>query len=270
MSAGAAACGGGMTQLQSRPLDGPVTVDASQSEWWGALSEIGSDLSVGFRNDADYLYLSLMTNDQKLVDQMMLQGMVVWFDPTGQKTESFGVRFPLGMLAAGPPGSGLGTGARPGGLPSAGELGAGELDPATRDRIYERSMSGGSVLTAAGDTVRIESGSGIEFKGRADYGGFTYELRVPLRAGPERPYAIGAEPGQTIAIGFTTPEIDRDELFERAREREGAEGGGPPSGGAPPGAGGGRPPGGFGAQGFSMPSPLEEWTLVTLASVRAR
>lgn len=229
-----------MAKIQSRPLDGPIVVDANQSEWWGALTDIGSDLSVGFRNDAEYLYVSIMTSDEDLVNQLMLEGLVVWFDPTGQKAESFGIRFPLGVL-----------------------------DPATRERMYERSMSGGRVLTPGGDTVRIESSSGIEFEGRADYGGFIYELRVPLRSGPEQPYAIGAEPGQTIAIGFTTPEIDMDELFERAGQRGG---GAPPGGSAggrpqPGGVSGGGPggPGGGGARGFSLPSPLEKWTSVTLA-----
>lgn len=268
MSAAAVgACGGGMAALQSRPLDEPVTVDASQSEWWGALTEIGSDLSVGFRNDAEYLYLTLTTDDEDLVNQIMFQGLVVWFDPTGQKAESFGIRFPLGALAAGPPGSGPGGGIGAGRQPGAGAIDGGELDPVTRDAMYERSMSGGSVLTASGDTVRIASGSAIEFEGRAEYGGFVYELRAPLRTGPETPYAIGAEPGQTIAIGFTTPEIDMDELYDRARE-SGDGGGGRPSGGAgrPSGGGfGGGPPGG-GGRGFSIPSPLEEWTSVTLAN----
>ena len=62
-----AACGGGMTELQSRPLDGPISIDASQSEWWGVLADIGSDLTAGFRNDADYLYLTLTTDDEDLV-----------------------------------------------------------------------------------------------------------------------------------------------------------------------------------------------------------
>lgn len=262
----AGACAGGMTEIASRPIAEPINVDANQREWWGSLTEIGSDLSIGIRNDADDLYLSLMTSDRELVDQMMFQGLVVWFDPGGQKAESFGVRFPLGVMADGRPGS-LGAGGGPtAGAPPEG-LRPGELDPATRDRMYERSLAGGNLLVAPGDTIRITDEMGIAFEGRAEYGGFTYELRVPLRTGPGRPYAIGAEPGQTIAIGFATPEVDMDALLDRAAERSSAD---RPAGSAAgqPGGFGGRP-GGLAGPGFSLPSPLEEWALVTLAAASA-
>jgi hypothetical protein len=115
-------------------------------------------------------------------------------------------------------------------------------------------------LTAS-DTVRVESGSGIDVEGRAENGRFVYELKVPLREGPGRRYAIGAGPGDTIGIGFVTPETDPQYIPEPAV----AEAPGGASRQPPPGGFGVGPPGGRGGPGVSLPSPLEEWVSVTLA-----
>jgi hypothetical protein len=100
-------------------------------------------------------------------------------------------------------------------------------------------------------------------------GWFICELKAPLYKSDDHPYAVGAEPDKKIAMGFTTPEIDRDGVMKAMRP-QGAmpgdmDGGGEDGfgGGMGGGARGGPPSGMTGAR--RMMQSLELWTKVALA-----
>ena len=94
-------CGGTET-LQSKSLDRDITVDGAVADWQGALTPIEKkNLSLGLLNDGEFLYVSLVSRDRQVVSQMMSRGFTIWFDAEGGKEKTFGIRFPLGLMASG-------------------------------------------------------------------------------------------------------------------------------------------------------------------------
>ena len=59
------------------------------------------NVSVGFFNDQDYLYVSLISSARYPQRQFMARGFTIWFDPDGGKNKELGIKFPLGMMEVG-------------------------------------------------------------------------------------------------------------------------------------------------------------------------
>jgi hypothetical protein len=98
-------------------------------------------------------------------------------------------------------------------------------------------------------------------------GHFVCEIQIPLKSAQGRPYAIGAEVGKELSMGFEMGELDREKMRERMRSGGGPFGGGRPPGGMPPGGGrSGGFPGGRQDGGMRMSNPFKVWMHVTLAT----
>jgi len=81
----------------SLPRTKEIKVDGRTDDWLGSLSIIeDGNVSVGFLNDRENLYICLMLEEDFLQGQVMRQGLTVWFDPKGGKEKSLGLRYPLG------------------------------------------------------------------------------------------------------------------------------------------------------------------------------
>ncbi|MEX0600455.1 MAG: hypothetical protein WD021_04095 [Rhodothermales bacterium] len=237
---------GSTVALESSTPDEPVTVDASLAEWPGKLQRIdGENLSVGVQNDGDYLYVSMSTRDLRKIGQIMQQGMVLWIDPAGGKAETFGLRYPVGI-----------AGSEDGGRRLSDDMAA------NRVRI-ERSMQEVELIAGDGQRSRRSKDAvpGILLHAEVDQSLFTYEARIPLAPGEGIIYAIGTEPGRTIGVGLTTPEMEGQNLAQQ-----------PGSGGLPAGTlssadGRGR----YGSQSgrapiSTLPASMSHWLTVTLVA----
>ena len=253
-----AGCGG--MRLESVWSDEAVTIDGVPLEWSGATTWVESpNVAIGVKNDADYLYLCVSSPLRQIATEIAMRGFTVWLDAKGKKGKTFGIRCPVG--------------------PTMGTRDPGEMHEMARDHtkfmgmVVERLKGAGKVLEILGPdeagSVRLTAGEapGIDVALGYHNGRMVYELRVPLRRDPEHPYAIGSEGRGRIGVGFTTPEIDREEMMAgmRGERPGGARGGGPPPGGAPGsmpgGPGAGRGPSGPG----SMPQPIDIWAKIDLA-----
>ncbi|MGC8897644.1 MAG: hypothetical protein ACP5ON_05330 [Bacteroidota bacterium] len=53
------------------------------------------NLVVDLRNDNEYLYLSLATNDRLTQQQIVRFGLTVWFDYQGNEAKRFGIHYPI-------------------------------------------------------------------------------------------------------------------------------------------------------------------------------
>lgn len=265
--------------LQSRSLDRDINIDGSEADWRDALTPVQKEkITVGFLNDEDYLYLTLLSTDEGVLQQVMLQGMTVWFDPAGEKEKAVGVRFPLGLLEAG---GGFGPGARRGqGEPPLEGWRPGEDVGLLRRAFSDEMLQELDLLREDGnEQMRMprEAVPGLSAYASIQNGTFIYEMKIPIRANGEQVFAVGASPGQEIGIGFETPEIERPQMGTPGGRPRGGGGmpGGAPPGGAPPGGGmgmpgAGMPPGGGGRPGGGAPGqqdPLKAWVKVTLAEV---
>jgi hypothetical protein len=282
-----AGCGG--EKFWSRWSGGPVTIDAQNTEWDGAITYFEDEqISVGLQNDDSYLYVALFTEDRAALAQVLTGGFTIWFDPTGKKEKQFGIKYPRTLkeeerrLLLPPPG----RGSKPD-----------SLGPVFKDLPKELEIvdpKGG-----AGHVLKLGEG-GIEVAMNLSKGLLAFELKVPFHMTAETPYAIGASEKGTLAVGIETAQMTRP--AGRPKGGRGAEGlggdmgegdaasgmGGGPGGGGPgggmgggPGGGGmgGGPGGGMGGPGGRGPGgpggrpgasePLNLWISVLLSTAPA-
>ena len=168
--------------------DTAVDVDGSLAEW-PHLERVGAGPLVGARNDGSALYLAVASNDVT-VRQQIATGLIVWFDRTGGRAQTFGLWLE-------------GVSPRPlaGATPDASSNG--ELDRIAQNTLDRFDLLGPARnqrrLIDAPAAVGISLASGIEDRS------VVYELKVPLEKTPATPHAVGAAPGASIGIGFETP-----------------------------------------------------------------
>jgi hypothetical protein len=75
-------------ELSSVWRDREIRVDGSDAEWQGATAYIkGTNVSLGIRNDSEYLYTCVIAMDRQVKMQMMASGFTVWFDPAGERAK---------------------------------------------------------------------------------------------------------------------------------------------------------------------------------------
>jgi hypothetical protein len=229
-------------QMTSSWNDKTITIDGSDADWGTSLNPVAhSPVAVGIRNDGEFLYVCLSTQDPFLQAQILNRGLTLWFDPKGGEEEAFGIHFPL----------------------------RGENTPrwnpreplATNFRFFQPSFQ---ELALLGPEDQQEIFSVLQVKGikvtlGASEKSLVYELQVPLRSSAEMPHAVGIIENHILGIGFQTPEFGSDRVqgpSGRASARTG--------GGRRGGSGGG----GAGADlaGANRPEPLDLWTKVVLIS----
>jgi hypothetical protein len=189
---------------------------------------------LGVVNDADYLYMCVMTSRRPLQRQIMASGFTVWFEQGQSKDGSVGIRYPIGLVPSGAMASASSPPREPGEKPS--------LDSET----LAASLATLEILgEGEGETRRVPLGSipGLEVtvNGREDW--FTYELKFPLRSVEPGALALSRNPGEEVTMRLVSERPDRGEM----RERMGGQGGPPSDGSGFPGGGGlrggnGRPP----------------------------
>ncbi len=262
LALGLAGCAGIPTyKVESRPLGGPITIDGKDDDWRGNLYySVQGQFSLGFINDQQNLYVCLVVTDPYKRAQILRRGLVLWIDPKGGQARTFGLRFPMGPAAGA-------SATRPEGRP---EVPA-SIEPEDEfgQAVSSESWTEFGVITAKSQMpllVKTEDGKGLEIKASAPVGMFVYELKIPLRNSDQAPWAVGAQPGQTISLGFETGKFSAGPMSRDFGGRGGMGGrGGFPGGGGygRPGTGGEGERGGFG-RGIQIPEDLKVWAVVKL------
>jgi len=248
-------------QARSQWPKTPIKVDGMTDDWRGALAFVeDGDVSLGFHNDQNNLYICLLVANETTRNQIMRGGLTVWFDPKGGKEKTAGIRYPAG--------------GRPGASPM-DEPPPGEPD---RDEGFERPSAPGEdappggaldeieILGSgdgAGRRVKLEEAGGVEVKVEPESGLLIYELKIPLAREAGAAVAIGVKPGATVGVGFETakPRMGGRDFGGRGSGRGGM--------GGMPGGGGGRFGGGRGPGSFDLPKPIKIWTVLRLSSREA-
>ncbi len=253
----------GLVSSWARP---DVAVDGQQTEWQGLLQQPeGQSVAWGVMNDADYLYVTLSSLDQRTLMQIMSRGLTVWFDTQGRNRTVLGVRYPIGAVTMGLQEEGFGQRNR--------------RRQSNPEELLEQMMGAELWIEVTGpekgDLARIIRGGegGIQVDLASKLGQFVYELRIPLDTSSENPHALGVTPGETIGIGFVAGGGGRGN-FSRPGGG-GFRGMGRPGG--DPRGGMGRPGGGLRLDGGrdgdyrgQRSRPLNVWFRVTLATPAAQ
>ncbi len=234
-----------------------VQVDG-RIEDWSRLTVLDKGPAVAAANDAEFLFLVISATDPEM-RRTLERGLVLWIDPTGTKKPDAGFQLPAMTRGRGfGPGSDTldpdGSAAKPAAIEQLDVLGPGQ----------QRHL------------VPLTTALGIAAASAMDQGAVVFEMRVPLAASPEHPYAVGVAPGQSFGLGLFTPEVPKSGAGgdERGRGRVGGGmggGGGYGGGGRSGGYGGGRRGGGGGsapAGGFAGEpvKPIKIWTKLQLAA----
>jgi len=228
-------------KLDSRWSPEQINIDGDESDWQGALTYLdGKNVSLGIKNDGEFLYICLVSTDRMLQRQMMMRGLTAWFDPDGGKKKTFGIRFPIGMIDTGMMFSGRGRGGDPEGMQEGFSRSLAELELIWPEEERRTRLP---IANAQGITAVIGD--------RMDK--LVYEIKVPLKKSENLPYAIGIRDGKRLGMGLETEQIDRKAM----RERMGRGGSGGGRRGGRGGFGGGRS-GGAG-QRPQMPERFKLW-----------
>lgn len=229
-------------KLKCSRAENAITIDGVNKEWIGQLKVIKkTDLAVGVKRDQEFLYLAVLFSESPYQDQVLNQGMTVWFDPDGGKNETIGINFPSRSM----------------GEPDFREPDnheENESEPPEKPGRKNLDEAEYFLVLGPGKNQRTQMGfsEGEIIQVRAAENGQTmfYELRIPLEQSDAQPYGIGVKPGKKLGIGLKLADLDSMRGRERNLSRDrGGMGGGMPGGmggGAPGGMGGGREGGGMG------------------------
>lgn len=241
-------------KLASSWNNNEVVIDGLATEWRSHFFYLEDfQISLGLRNDADFLYLCLMAPEGQFQRQMVGLGLMVWLESEDGK--KLGIHYPIGLRSYGrrtPVDRGE-TG-DPDASATAVEQALETLELFGPDKEGRQVFA---VLEAPGISVRVgrSGGSGI------------YELKVPLRVSREYPYAAGAGAGSMVTLGIETGKVE-GEMRQGERHGGGRRGGGwGRRGGGSPGGGGrkaGEPDTARGRR--DQPKPVSFWTRVQLSA----
>lgn len=257
--------------ITSQWRDRDLSIDGDSGDWPGPLRPVEENhpLMAAAMNDGQYLYLVLSTSDSAERRQILRQGLVVWFDPSGGDKKHFGVKYPVGMPPEERPnrgGGGYRRGPGGGGRPpvdSHDPSSAGapdQVEPTDRLEVYgPQKDDAHSFVTEMAPGITVKTG-------QAD-GYLVYELKVPLSKTADSPYAIEAKPGALIGFGIETPKMEHPAGEGRGGGGGGFGGFGGGMGGRGGGGGmGGHGGGGMGGRGqYEQPKPLKSWATIQLA-----
>ena len=278
------------------------TVDGKLTEWSAPLVTLGATpLSLGVRNDGQFVYIALASSDQATRMMLGAAGFTVWMDPSGKNKKSFGITVPPAIAGGrgmrgrgpggGPPPDQSGAPAQPGqeGQKEPGQGGPGGPGGPAVGAITSIEVIGASKDDKRRFELAYARTIGLDVAARAAEGVLVYELRVPLAVTEAQPYGVKSSPGATIGLGIETsqPPEPTGGRFGGAGAKTGAGGdptggggggrgglpppgmggggaGGMGGGGGQPGGMGGGPPGG-GREGMREMKPIKVWTVVQLA-----
>lgn len=227
-------------QLASRWSPAPIVVDGDADEWRGIVFQYfdNDNSALGIMNDADNLYLIVLSRDEATIRQMERRGVTVWISPDGKKKKQYGLRYRGGMAKARMDQRERAGDARPPQMPEGREEIREEqarlrkiievFDNKQTREIPAAGEQGPAAATAFGNDV------------------YSCEFLIPITADSGRYSLRLTEPGNLalgIHIGYVS-DADKAQMKERFKERDGEPrmGGMPPGGFGGGGMTGGRPP----------------------------
>jgi hypothetical protein len=258
---GVLVAGCGSEEVVSVSLDREITVDGDSDDWQGILRfNEDANLSYGLANDENVMYIVIVVGDRDVRRQIIMSGLYLWFDPAGEESRRFGLRFPIGLQE------------------DVEDMMAmmREQDPNKLAESFDETVKEFLVIGPHDTDWRragVNTVDGIEMAATADASKLVLEFMVPVTNDGQYGYGIGAVPGDAISLGVQTPEFDRDAMRQQMQSDAGGRGGKGGGGGGAHGGGGrgGGGRGGMGGGGTSgtqrpdVPDPIKVWTTVRLA-----
>ena len=241
--------------------DESMTIDGEISEWQAAMQyDEKLDASYGFQNDDEFLYVALETGNPALQRQLLMSGLVIWVNDTGDKTKDIGFKFPRGLMERQRPSRDV-----------MGAITNPQVDDQRRQYLLDHNFRDLQVLDPKDKNLGIythkeAAAYNIQFDLSMARGLMIYELKIPLKCTAKHPWDFTAV--SKAGIGFATPQMDFSQfggrrpmggnMMEASQGNGGGRGGG--MGGDMSGGMGGGMRGGFGQS-----KPINVWVSAILA-----
>ncbi len=209
---------GSTAQLQSTWNNDEIKIDGNSSEWQSSAFMVEDEgVILNFKNDNEFLYLCLITNNRGKIAQMMRSGFIVWFDSNPDESKVFGIKYPMQVSL---------------------------LDRDERREFNKEIFRDGDMKNHFVKMIEdakefqilnekyfplgqlpIENNEGIKVKLGLDSERFIYELQVPIETSKQYQNKIAAGPGEKIKINFETLDYEFDRIplggMKPPSEREG-------------------------------------------------
>ena len=239
--------------LKSTWDNNTTVVDGKENDWRDNMAFLTDEqVSVGVRNDSANIFVIFKTTSRQQSFQFFGPGFTVWFDPDGGEDKNFGIHFPIGRRGRGDGPLLLGT--------DQGDDIARQMQKELE--IIQKDKGGPTQITPL-EAKGIE----LSIKSYDDY--LVYEMKVPLHASPDHPFAINAS-GKSLGVGFETGKIEARQSVSRddgggEGMPAGGTGGGFGGRGGRGGRGGGGGRGRGGIQNGERPKQIDFWMKVNLA-----
>lgn len=85
----------GCSSYMSTYQNSPLKIDGSSSDWKTTLESKSSGISYGVSNDLENIYLRLNITDQDIQKKILMAGLTIWIDTTGNKKTKVGITCPI-------------------------------------------------------------------------------------------------------------------------------------------------------------------------------
>ncbi len=83
--------------VTSSPTNEAVVVDGMRNDWTGNLTQVDDGkVAFGFKNDAQSLYILLVTPDRSSALKILMQGLTLWIN--SESGEELGIKYPMKPL----------------------------------------------------------------------------------------------------------------------------------------------------------------------------
>jgi len=231
---------------------GNIIIDSKAEDWNEKPLEFfeKEKISIGVRNDNNYLYFILLSRDRDAIKTIFRTGVTFWINNKGKKDKDFGVKY----------------------LPELSE----ELQkiigqdnkinekennsfPQRKEEMQDLNANKRGKITVIrkklSNLISADGSSGMQAAASYSKGAYFMEIKVPLKEDENVPFAVGDPLYKEFQLGieFGTMSDEEKEMMKGKMKEMG--GGGMPSGGGggmPPGGGGGMRPGGPGGHGMQQ------------------
>jgi hypothetical protein len=254
----------GSHQVISEQKTDDIKIDGNSSDWKQLTSMKGENISFGFCNDADNLYLVMITNDRTKVMNILRGGLKVWIDP-GKSDDKIGIKYPdqpdpaemmLQMKNHGRPEMGDQP---PGDMNDSKELDPGMIMFLSTQKDLYIINEGGKVLKSF-----PVNGNSYQASLKADRNSLCYEIKIPFGGLPNLHFTKKNDTENKIKVQFVSGSLKSLEPMQRPEgmTEEGMPSGPPRGGGGHGGGFGGGPGGGNedrmpGHQGRQSNTPID-------------
>lgn len=245
-------------ELSSSWNNNEIVIDGLPTEWRSYFFYLkDSQISLGIRNDSDFLYVCLMAPEEQFRRRMVGPGLTVWLESEDGK--KLGIHYPIGL---------------PGQETSAPFNRTDARSSEESEEVVEQSLEKLELLGPGKEDHQLFLAfevPGISVRVGNSQGSGVYELKVPLRASSDRPYAVGAVAGSTLKLGIEAGKFE-PKIRQGGRRGSGRRGGGwgKRGGGLPGGDPGERAGSGTARTHGDRPEPLSFWAKVQLSAAPAQ